>query len=200
MGKKPYNPPAPEVYISLEAKIVQLEKEIKAINNRISGLKPVKIPEGVKEVGTFKAILEDLKNKLQLANKRITQLEKLPPPPTKEIKPENFKRFEEDVYKQFESISRSIKDILAKSKEKAEKAEAEIRMLKESVEEAKRLEEDVKKMNVESIMRDLEILKTRNQWLEGQIEKIGTGPLHERVQELEHKINTLKASSALIIE
>lgn len=197
---KPSKSPTQEVYLSLEVRIIELEKQIKAINSRISGLKPVKIPEDIKDIESFKSVLEDLKNKSQLANKRITRLEKIPSPPSKEGKQENIRKFEEEVYKQFKSINSSIKDIIANSKEKTEKAESEIKILKDSIEETKRLEEEVKRMNIKSIMRDLEILKTKNQWLESQIEKIGTGPLYDRIQELEHKINTLRASSALIIE
>ena len=48
MAKKAPKSKDSDIIISLEAKIMELEKEIKSINSRISGLKPVKIPEGVK--------------------------------------------------------------------------------------------------------------------------------------------------------
>ncbi len=84
--------------------------------------------------------------------------------------------------------------------ELVERMKVEIKTLREGMDETKQAKEHVDNMDVSNIRRDMEALKQKSKYIEGHIERIDVRPLVNMIQEVENKVERLKASSALIIE
>ena len=52
----------------------------------------------------------------------------------------------------------------------------------------------------DSLIRDLESLKTKTKWLELEMEKMNTPAILEKIKELENRINSIRISQPMIIE
>ena len=59
--------------------------------------------------------------------------------------------------------------------------------------------EDIEKMNIGGVRRDLEILKTRQQWLENSIKRFDVKPLYEKIEDIEHVLRRFKMSSPVVV-
>lgn len=93
-----------------------------------------------------------------------------------------------------------IKKILDRNNKIIEKTTQEITSLKKKLNELKGLEDVLSNTDVKSLTRNIEVLRTRSQWIEDRLEKFSITPLLEKIKELEIQVNSIKASSPLVME
>ncbi len=112
----------------------------------------------------------------------------------------NIQTLENDFYREFQSLSKEVKENLEKNRHAVERMEAEVKFLKEDISRIISLEEEMKRMNMKSLAKDMESLKLKSQWLETNFKGFDIDPLIEKIQDIEDKIKIMKASQPLIIE
>lgn len=161
----------------------QVENVLKNIETRQSEIdqKINKINESVKKIDP-----EKWKNELDNFKKRFEKMD--------------VKVLEEEVRKEFEQINNNVKEMLKKSDEEKGKLETDVRNLNEKIESVTKLQKTIEELGIANIRRDLEILKTKQQWLESNLEKFNLKPIYARLQELENKIKSISFSSPVVLE
>jgi hypothetical protein len=112
----------------------------------------------------------------------------------------NIQTLENDFYREFERLTKEVKSDLEKNRHAVDKAEAEIKFLKEDIARIISIEEEMKRISAKSLERDVESLKAKSQWLETHVKGFDMDPLVEKIQEMEDKIKIMKASQPLILE
>jgi methyl-accepting chemotaxis protein len=99
--------------------------------------------------------------------------------------------------KQLEETMKSADDTIKKHNERIENESNDI---KRDTEEIGALKDAIDKMDIDDILRNIESIKMKNQWIEQNIEKIDIRLLYEKMEELEHKLEIMKVSSPYVIE
>ena len=112
----------------------------------------------------------------------------------------NIQTLESDFYREFQRLSKEVREGLEKNRETVDRMEAEVKFLKEDVARMISLEEETKRISAKSVERDIESLKAKSNWLETSMKGFDMDPLVEKITELEDKIKILKASQPLILE
>lgn len=112
----------------------------------------------------------------------------------------NMRTFESDFYREFQHLSKEVKESLEKNRHAVDRMEAEVKFLKEDVARVVSLEEEMKRISAKTVERDIESLKAKSNWLESSMKGFDIDPIVEKISELEDKIRILKASQPLIIE
>ena len=112
----------------------------------------------------------------------------------------NMQTLESDFYREFERLTKEVKSDLEKNRHAVDKAEAEIKFLKEDIARIISIEEEMKRISAKSLERDVESLKAKSQWLETHVKGFDIDPLIEKIQDIEDKIKIMKASQPLIID
>ena len=112
----------------------------------------------------------------------------------------NIQTLESDFYREFQRLSKEVRDGMEKNRESADRMEAEIKFLKEDMARIISLEEQTKRISAKTVERDIESLKAKSQWLETSMKGFDIDPIVEKITELEDKIKILKASQPFIIE
>jgi hypothetical protein len=93
-----------------------------------------------------------------------------------------------------------VKESVKKNTHTVERMEAEVKFLKEDVGRVMGLEEEMNRLNMKSLTRDMESLKAKSHWLEGKIGTFDLDPVIEKISDMEDKIKIMKASQPLILE
>jgi hypothetical protein len=112
----------------------------------------------------------------------------------------NLQTLESDFYREFQRLSKEVRQSVEKNSETVDRMEAEVKFLKEDVARMISLDEEMKRISAKSMGRDIESLKAKSQWLETSIKGFDIDPIVEKINELEDKIRILKASQPFIIE
>ena len=81
-----------------------------------------------------------------------------------------------------------------------EKAANRLDSMEKQVAELRRLEEHVKKVDVNGVRRDIESLDAKHKWLENRMDSINLDGIIEKITELEALIQGMKAVSPIVIE
>jgi predicted nucleic acid-binding Zn-ribbon protein len=130
--------------------------------------------------------LEEMKGDLKALKSRIDRID--------------FQGLTKEIYGQFEKMNSSIREAEKKTDDLVEKFSVELKTLRESMGESVQAKEHVESLDISNIRRDMESLKQKSQYIEQHLEKVDMQPIVDMIREVENKVNTLKASSALIIE
>jgi len=112
----------------------------------------------------------------------------------------NIQTLESDFYREFQRLSKEVREGLEKNRDAADRMEAEIKFLKEDMARIISLEEEMKRISAKTVERDIESLKAKSNWLETSMKGFDIDPIVEKINELEDKIKILKASQPLILE
>ena len=112
----------------------------------------------------------------------------------------NMRIFESDFYREFERLSKDVKENLEKNRHAVDRMEAEVKFMKEDIARMLSIEGEMKRISAKSIERDIESLKAKSNWLETSMKGFDIDPIVEKINELEGKIRILKASQPLILE
>lgn len=112
----------------------------------------------------------------------------------------NIRTLEHDFLREFQHLSKEVKESIEKSRHAVDRMEAEIKFLRGDMKRVMSLEEEMNRLNMKSMTRDIESLKEKSRWLETSFKGFDIDPLVEKISELEDKIKILKASQPLILE
>jgi hypothetical protein len=112
----------------------------------------------------------------------------------------NMRVLEEDLVREFQHLKAEVKESVKKNTHTVERMEAEVKFLKEDVGRVMGLEEEMNRLNMKSLTRDMESLKAKSHWLEGKIGTFDLDPVIEKISDMEDKIKIMKASQPLILE
>lgn len=112
----------------------------------------------------------------------------------------NLQTLESDFYREFQRLSKEVKESLEKNRESVDRMEAEIKFLKEDMARIVSIEEEMNRLNMKGLTRDVEGLKEKSRWLETSFKGFDIDPIMEKITEIEDKIKILKASQPLILD
>ena len=112
----------------------------------------------------------------------------------------NMRSLESDLVREFQKLSKEVRGGLERNRHAVDKMEAEIKFLKEDVGRVMSLEEQMNRLNMKNLTRELESLKAKSNWLEGKIGTFDLDPVVERISDIEDRIKILKAAQPFIIE
>jgi len=110
------------------------------------------------------------------------------------------KELQDEIKREFKSLNSIITSELKRLKENSDKLELELRALKERVKDISSIEEQMKETDISSMRREIETLKTKNEWIEAKLDDVDILPLERKMSSLERKIKTIRESSPIIIE
>jgi hypothetical protein len=112
----------------------------------------------------------------------------------------NIRTLEHDFYREFQRLSKEVKESLERNSHAVDRMEAEIKFIKEDIGRIMSLEEEMNRLNMKSLTRDVEGLKEKSNWLETSFKSFDIDPIIEKITEIEDKIKIMKASQPLILE
>lgn len=115
---------------------------------------------------------------------------------TREHEVQDIVNFQAKLEKMHEELREDFKEM----SEQMEDFKVQMNDFERKMETIKNVEDDIKKLDLKQIRREIEILKTKEHWIEDNLEKIDVEPVMEKIQEVEHKIDRLKATSPYVIE
>ncbi len=106
----------------------------------------------------------------------------------------------QDIFAQLNKLNDFVYETTQKNSSQEKKIENELRQAKRDSEQIKILSEIIENLDAESLLRDIESMKTKSQWLEQKIEKLNLKGLYDKIEELEHTLRLLKVSSPYVVE
>jgi len=112
----------------------------------------------------------------------------------------NIRSLESDLVREFQKLSKEVRSGLESNRHAMDKMEAEIKFLKEDVGRVMSLEEQMNRLDMKNLTREMESLKAKSNWLEGKIQIFNLDPVVERISDIEDRIKILKATQPFIIE
>ena len=119
----------------------------------------------------------------------------------------NFKKLKthevEDIVNfqvRLEKIHEELKDDFTRVVEKMEEFHVKMNTFEGNMEDMKKVEDHIKRLDLKQLRREIEILKTKEHWIMDNLEKLDIDPVFEKIQEIEHNIKLLKATSPFVIE
>ena len=113
---------------------------------------------------------------------------------------EKAKDTEKEIYRRLEKLTEKMNETLERANEQQEEFDTEIKEARRDSEQVKIINEKIEKLDRENMPREIESLKEKIRWVEQIIERIDITPLYEKIQEIEHKLSVLRASSPYVIE
>jgi chromosome segregation ATPase len=112
----------------------------------------------------------------------------------------NIRSLEHDFYREFEHMKKEMKESLEKNRDAVDRMEAEIKFIKEDIGRIMRIEEEMNRLNMKGLTRDVEGLKEKSNWLETSFKSFDIDPIIEKITEIEDKIKIMKASQPIVLE
>ena len=97
-------------------------------------------------------------------------------------------------------VKSQINKVIIDGKGLEERMLSEIEDLKKGTENMEKLGGQFKSFDLGELRRDLEIIKTKQEWIENNIERIDIKPLMRKMEELEHRIRVIRVSTPIIVE
>lgn len=108
--------------------------------------------------------------------------------------------FEGEVRNDLQRTASNLRKELQENLKGLDSMSVKMNEVEESVSDLKRAKNDMDMLNLRDLRRDVEIVKTRQKWIEENLENLNITPLHDKLTEIENKVRTLRTASATIIE
>ncbi|MFH1444928.1 MAG: hypothetical protein ABIF08_00405 [Nanoarchaeota archaeon] len=164
-----------------------IEKRLKEILSTQS-----KIMDYIAFTRSYKKKLDRLEDVVEKLEKKFDHTDK--------ISESSVKGIQKDISKEFDHINSIFVDEVNKIKKKTDGIGLDIGIMRERIGDLKIVEENMKELDIKTLRRDIEILKTKNEWVEDRIGEINTITLEEKISLLERRIKSMKFASPLILE
>ncbi|MBN2102349.1 MAG: hypothetical protein JW716_05765 [Candidatus Aenigmarchaeota archaeon] len=171
-------------------RLVENEKRIDNVMNELA--KTLKnfhegpLPPGTLSDDNSGRIMKEISNIKKDVDSRITE--------------NAVKDFENEVYRELETMNKTIRDSVKNNTEYAKRVNIELSAIEEKMKNIERGHETIKGIDPGSLIREIEMLKGKQKWIEENIEHFDLEPLHEKIADFERRLNMLKINSPLIIE
>lgn len=128
------------------------------------------------------------------------QIEKIREEVKSKIDEKNAHEFENDVFREIENMHKNIKNVFDENKEYFRRFNTEISSFNDKIKKLETCAGSLENIDADRIHRDLEMVKSKQHWIENNIHEFNLEPLHEKIKELEKEIHNLRTNSPLIIE
>jgi len=112
----------------------------------------------------------------------------------------DLKSIEADIFKRFNKLNGEMAKALEEQRKTIENTEIELNELRKGVDDFHSYEKGFINLDTEKLLRDMEALKTKTEWIELEVEKMNFRPLIDKMSEIEAMLNKLKLSHPMIIE
>ncbi len=181
----------------------ELQEKMESKLEEMEGLKNEMIES------TIEQLLAQPGNVSKLIDKRLTdevkelheRVEKM----SQRVSPADAKlttliRDSEDKDKEMEKIKASLKEMEYKKEHDIESLEIEINALNSKLGSMTTSVKGMEGAGAVGVLRDLEILKTKAEWLESTVQKFDLNPIYEKIQELEERLRSAGGYSPVVIE
>ena len=146
-------------------------------------------------------MLEDMvESKLGKLNNKILMLKREMEMLMGELESSKVKKLEEELERSIGNLKSRIAGVAVESKGTDVVFDSEIEKLKKDIETMREIEKHIRGLNLQEIRRDMEIIKTKQEWIENNIERIDIKPLLRKMEELEHRIRVIRVSSPIVVE
>ena len=153
--------------------------------------KPIPKPPSPKHEKVDKEIAGLRKKLKSLTDKEESKLDKM-----KKHEIEDVLNFQVKLEKMHEELREDFKEVA----EEMEEFRATMKEFDRRMEEIRKVEDDIKKLDLKQLRREIEILKTKEHWIVDNLERVDIEPVLDKINEVEHKIDRLKATSPFVIE
>jgi hypothetical protein len=105
-----------------------------------------------------------------------------------------------EVYVNIQKMNERIHENLREVTKRIDDFELKAKSIKELAERLDKNQKEVEDVDIKDMRRDIEVLKQKMDWIEEGIDKINVKPIFERIEEIEHMMQTFKVSNPVIIE
>lgn len=178
---------------SLEIAVENIDESVKeAVDEEFRNLSEgegMEIVKGEVESGD----LDKVNNKILMLKREIEMLRS-------ELESSSVKRLEEELQKVVGSLKSQVNKVIVDSRDLEERIASELEDVKKEMINLKSKGEHAGGLNMKEFIRDLEIIKTKQEWIENNIERIDIKPILRKMEELEHRIRMIGGSAAVIVE
>lgn len=197
--------------VGIDNKINSLEQSVNVLETKLSSMKPIRIPEKMKDLDKYSEMMSEVADKIDTLDAKIAQVDNLKrnidnfeptesKPRSGKITISEVKGLEDFMYDKFNEMNDVIKDAMEKNLELIHDMQIEIDNIKKQTSKLPYIEKKSKDFDMDEVKREFEKIKIKSEYIEEQLEKIDLRGINERIQELEHRLRTSNASSALVIE
>jgi chromosome segregation ATPase len=146
-----------------------------------------------------KFVDEELENRVKGMEEKIGKMDKSPRSADSTIV--SMMKDNEDHDKEIDRIKDRLQEIEAKRKEDFDSLETDVRALNASIKSVTSTFKSLEGSGVSGILRDLEILKTKADWLESTIQKMDLQHINDKIEAIEDKIDSSQGTeSPMILE
>lgn len=197
-----------EMKSSLFQDLRPLIRRVEALEMAVRDMEKVASDKGVErsirealKKRKVEAVLEDIvESKMGALNNKILMLRREIDMVRGALESSKVKKLEEEFESRLGKLKSEIAEVSVERQSQDEVFDAEIKKLKRGMEGFGRLGEQAQGPKLGDILRDLEIIKTKQEWIENNIERIDIKPILRKMEELEHRIRVINVSSPIVLE
>jgi uncharacterized protein YoxC len=166
------------------------------IEEKFAELKAEMGPRQEADVTPLIAGMRDLRERLAKAEAKLAKSGDIA------MKAEPVDRAElwSDVQSEIDRLASEIKEDAAKSNDMIEDLQNQLSGIRDLFKEMRRIQEELKGVDIKGLTREVESLKQKLSWLEQNTGANDIGMLRERIEDIEAELRGARRGSALVIE
>ncbi|MBN1896950.1 MAG: hypothetical protein JW789_04490 [Candidatus Aenigmarchaeota archaeon] len=178
---------------------LQLKGKLKELDDLKEEIVENTIEQLLAQPGTISKLLGDqIKGKIDLLDRNVAKMEDVMKP--SEAKMTTILRQFESFQKQLNSLKDSIKKLEDNVNKENETLGIDMKALNTRLSSFDSTVRNVEDSGVVNVMRDIEILKTKADWLESTVHKFDLKEIHDKIEELEERFRSHRGYSPVVIE
>ena len=186
-----------KVKLKLQTASDDMQKKIKEMDNLKEELISSTVEQLLAQPGTVSKMMGDkLKSQVEEIQKKLKNVDSVVRP--SDAKLTSLLREADENQKEIARLRAEIKGMKSVSREEIEDMGTEIRALNTRLDSIHTSVKGVESTGVSGVMRDLEILKTKADWLESTVHKLDLEKLYARIEELESMMRTAATQAASV--
>lgn len=182
-------------------RVEALERAVRDVEKAASGKVVERSIRDVIKGRKVEGVLEDMvESRLSSFNNKVLMLRREIEMMRGELDSSRTRKLEEEFERRLGKLKSEIAEVAVEHQSKEEVFDSDIRGLKKAVKDMRPFGGQSGRIDVDELRRDLEIIKTKQEWIENNIERIDIKPLLRKIEELEHRIRVITVSSPIVLE
>jgi DNA repair exonuclease SbcCD ATPase subunit len=184
-------------------RIEDFRKELKTKVSEVNELKEEIIEHTIEQLlaqpgHVSKLIGDKLKSQLDELQRKVSQLDNVVKP--SDAKLTTLLKDFDGAKRELEKEKQILKDMQEKNKMDLESLAVELKALNTKVSSFEKKTKDIEATGLSGVARDLEILKTRTDWLESTLHKLDLDQIYQKIEDLEDRMHVQRSYSPHVIE
>ncbi len=187
----------------IKHRIEDFRKELKNKFSEVNELKEEIVNHTIEQLlaqpgHVSKLIGEKLKTQLNDLQQKVNKMENVVKPSDAKLTTllKDFDEAKRDLEKERETL----KGMQEKNRMDFDSLSVDLRALNTKLSSFEKKTGDIEAAGITGLMRDLEILKTKTQWLESTIHKLDLNQIYQKIEDLEDRMNIHRGHSPHVIE